>query len=125
MSYDLSLAFHTALKAFLKTQTTFYDDEGRGADDCVIYASERSQDWSTQTDDGLEVQFILSVLSRTRGMSALKELAGQVCDALLTHTWTLTTGRVVLVEFERVDLKEKGGTRRLDLRFRTLLEDNT
>lgn len=128
MSYAYSVAFHQALREVLKAHVTFYDDENRrgydqGADNYVMYAGEQAEVWDTKTDSGLSMQFTLSVFSKTRGMRTIKELAGKVCTALLAHEWALSHGRVVLLEFQRTDLREKSGSRRLDMKFRTLLED--
>ena len=70
--------------------------------------------------------FVVSVISDAEGFQVGKEAAAAVSDALVDATPALTRGRVVLIAFQRAKARRvrSGQTRRIDLTFRAIVEDN-
>ncbi len=91
----------------------------------VTLGDERAEDWSTATDAGAVHTVTLSVHAPRHGFGVAKQAAGAVSDALLGAALTLSRGRVVNVRFiEALSARaEDGQLRRIDLRFRVVLED--
>jgi hypothetical protein len=96
------------------------------ADDgpCVILGDETVEPWSTATDEGSAHVVTIAVVAEAGGFGALKRLAGAVCDVILAPM-TLERGRVVSSRFVggRTRREEKGRARRVELRFRIVVED--
>jgi hypothetical protein len=95
-----------------------------GGGPCVILGDETVEPWSTASDEGAAHVVTISALSEAGGFSALKRLAGAVCDVALAPL-TLERGRVVSSRFlgGRTRREEKGRARRVELRFRIVVED--
>jgi hypothetical protein len=138
MSYVCSWALQKALYAALSADQAVGAlagsriwDEGDAAavaaadgGPCVILGDETVEAWSTATDAGAVHVVTISAVAEAGGFGALKRLAGAVCDVLLGSI-ALERGRVVSSRFlgGRTRREEKGRVRRVDLRFRIVVED--
>lgn len=91
----------------------------------VTLGDERVEDWSTKTDRGAEHLVTIAVHAPRRGFAEAKQAAGMISDALLGGALTLSRGRAVLVTFAgaRTRRAEGDALRRIELRFRVVLED--
>ena len=80
--------------------------------------------WATATDAGAAHVISISVISTHRGFSVAKQVAGAVCEAALGPL-TLSRGRVANSGFlgARTRRLAVGPSRRIDLRFRIVIED--
>jgi hypothetical protein len=94
-----------------------------GGGPCVILGDETVEPWSTASDDGAAHVVTISTVAESGGFGALKRLAGAVCDVVLAPM-TLERGRVVSSRFlgGRTRREGKGRTRRVELRFRIVVE---
>jgi hypothetical protein len=90
----------------------------------VVVGDETVEPWSTATDDGAAHVVEIGVAAEAGGFGALKRLAGAVCDVALAPL-ALERGRVVSSRFlgGRTRREEKGRVRRIELRFRIVVED--
>jgi hypothetical protein len=91
---------------------------------CVIVGDEAVEPWSSATDEGAAHVVTIAAFAESGGFGALKRLAGAVCDVVL-GPMTLERGRVVSSRFVggRTRREEKGRVRRVELRFRIVVED--
>jgi hypothetical protein len=95
---------------------------GGGA--CVILGEETVEPWSTADDDGAAHVVTVAVVADGGGFGALKRLAGAVCDVALAPL-ALERGRVVSSRFlgGAARREAKGRSRRIELRFRIVVEE--
>lgn len=94
-----------------------------GGGPCVVLGDETVEPWSTASDDGAAHVVAISAVAETGGFGALKRLAGAICDVALAPL-ALERGRVVSSRFVggRTRREEKGRVRRIELRFRIVIE---
>ena len=137
MSYGVSLALQGAVYQALR------DDPALGAlvgDDIYdgmptgqvpsLYVSlgeEKVIDRSDGTDGGAWHDFIISVVTDANGFAQAKDAAGAVSDVLLSGGLTLARGHLVGIWFRQAVARrvQKSGLRRIDLRFRAQVQDNS
>ncbi|MEM6944440.1 MAG: DUF3168 domain-containing protein [Pseudomonadota bacterium] len=98
------------------------------AEDIPVYAvigDDTVQEWGTQIDRGSQHLFGISVFATERSFAQAKRLAGAISDVLATVPLTLSRGRVVCISFfsARTRREERDRLRRIELRFRVLIED--
>ena len=91
----------------------------------VTLGDERVDDWSTKDSSGAVHMLTIAVHSPQRGFSEAKEVAGVICDVLAAAALAPSRGRVVHVGFVsgRTRRSENDLMRRVELRFRVLVED--
>lgn len=91
----------------------------------VTLGDETARDWSTATDSGAVHLVSIFVHAPRRGFAEAKQVAGAISDVLLSGAMALSRGRVVLVRFveARTRRQENGALRRIEMRFRILIED--
>lgn len=89
----------------------------------MVLGDETVEPWSTASDDGAAHVVAISAVAETGGFGALKRLAGAICDVALAPL-TLERGRIVSSRFlgGRTRREEKGRVRRIELRFRIVIE---
>lgn len=92
----------------------------------LTLGDETVRDWSTATDHGAVHLVSITVHAPRRGFAEAKQVAGAVSDALLNGAIALSRGRVVLARFveARTRRQENGALRRIEMRFRILVEDS-
>jgi hypothetical protein len=133
-SWALQRAVFTALAADPSLRAIaagrVYDEPPHGADlgaetaPYVLIGEERVEPWSTATDRGAAHAIRVTVVAEPGGFGAAKRAAGAVCDRLL-GALPLERGRVVNASFlGGRALREGDGRRRIDLRFRIVVEDD-
>ena len=90
----------------------------------VLIGPELALDQSDKTGPGAEHRFDISVISDAAGFLSAKTIAAAVSDALVDADLTLTTGRLVSLQFQRAKAARlaQGDTRRIDLTFRARIE---
>lgn len=91
----------------------------------MTLGDERVDDWSTKDSNGAVHLLSIAVHAPRRGFAEAKRVAGAVSDALSTAPLPLTRGRVVHVGFVsgRTRRTEGDALRRIEVRFRVLVED--
>lgn len=91
----------------------------------AVIGDETVQEWGAADGAGAAHVIGVSIFASERSFAAAKRLAGAICDALLAADLAPTRGRVVLVAFlsARTRREERDRLRRIDLRFRVLVED--
>lgn len=97
-----------------------------GADDVyAVLGDERVSPWADRDADGAAHEFTISIHAADRGFASAKQAAGAVCDALIDADLPLSRGVVVGVFFlgAATAREDQGASRRIDLRFRILVED--
>ena len=69
-------------------------------------------------------EFDLSVITSLSGFQSAKTLASYMCTALLTKPLSLADGHLIALNFQGAVSKRQstGGGRRIDLKFRALIE---
>lgn len=138
MTYALSQALQTAVYTRLSQDTALLDLVGQDIYDAppplppaeapplhVTLGEERVQDGSTKTSTGAVHDFTVTVHARTEGFSRPKAAAAAVCEALLPADLALDRGHLVDLRllFARADRGRANQPRRVELRFRAVLED--
>lgn len=80
---------------------------------------------SDRDADGAIHQVTISIHAADRGFARAKQAAGAICDALIDADLPLSRGAVVGVFFLGASTarEDQGASRRIDLRFRILVED--
>ncbi len=133
-SWPLQQALFAALSAHPEIAATIGDaifDEppvsetlGRDGAVWIVLGDEVVTPWSTASDQGAAHAVQISVVAAQRGFATAKRVADAVCDAALGPL-TLARGRVVNAGFlsARTQRVGKGAARRIDLRFRIVIED--
>lgn len=136
MSYGVAAALQEAVyqaltgDAALATLTggAIYDQAPAGPVDgtYVSLGDESVRDLSDQTHKGAAHRFSIQVVSDAAGFQAAKTVAGRVSDILVDAAPVLSRGRVVSLRFlaARARRVRAGQTRRIDLSFRAIVEDN-
>lgn len=90
----------------------------------VVIGEESVSPWDTATDRGAEHVVTVAVLGPVSGFSALKTLAAAVCDAI-EPGFPLAQGRLVSSRLLKATARRAAdGARRIDLRFRIVIEDD-
>jgi hypothetical protein len=91
----------------------------------VLIGEESAAAWSTATEMGAAHEIALSAVAAEPGFATVKRLAGAVCDAVL-GPMALERGRIVSAQFlgARTARARRGSLRRVDMRFRILVEDD-
>jgi hypothetical protein len=91
----------------------------------VLLGAEQVRERSDVTSRGAEHSLTISVVTNATGFLAAKEIAVRLCEVLDAPALVLTRGRLVGLWFERAEARRIEGdqTRRIDLRFRALVED--
>lgn len=92
----------------------------------VTIGDERVDDWSTKDGSGAVHLLTVAVHAPRRGFAEAKQVAGAVCEVLLTTPVMPARGQVVHVGFVsgRTRRSENDALRRVELRFRMLVEDS-
>lgn len=92
----------------------------------VVLGEEDARDRSSQTGGGAEHRVLISVVSDAEGFETAKAVAGTVSDALDDADLTLDRGHLVCLQFSRARARRvrSGQTRRIDLTFRAIVEDD-
>lgn len=134
MTYAFSWGLQQALHAALTADATVAELAGGRVWDeppaeaaegaYVLLGEERVEPWGTATERGAVHEISLSVVGEARGFGGLKRLAGAVCEAVAGLS-ALPAGRVVAARFEggRARRATSREPRRVDLRFRIVVED--
>lgn len=93
----------------------------------VTIGEETARDGSTKTSAGGVHDFSVTVHSRAEGFARAKAIAAAVCDALIDASMVLTRGNLIGLRFvwAKAERGEPGEERRIILRFRAVLEDNS
>lgn len=137
MSYGVSAALQAALYQALVTDAALgalvggaiYDAVPSGTipDTYVVLGAETVLDRSDQSSAGAEHRLMISVQSDVAGFAQAKEIAGRISDLLHGADLPLVRGRLVYLNFRRAVARRigTGNQRRIDLRFRARVEDNT
>ncbi len=100
-----------------------------GAGEGGVFASlgdERVSPWNTSTDVGAAHEIEIRVYGPIRGFLPVKEAAAAIAALIETNPPTPTRGRIVTQQFLGAQTKreEQGAARRIDLRFRFVIEDD-
>jgi hypothetical protein len=92
----------------------------------VLIGDETVSAWAAGVDAGAAHEIAVSAVAAEAGFATVKQVAAEVCAALLGPL-TLERGRVVAVMFlgARTRRGRRGETRRVDMRFRVLVEDDS
>lgn len=93
---------------------------GTGTGTFVLLGPEAVSDRGDKSGPGAEHQFTVSVISDDTGFLTAKVVAGQVSDALVGASFSLTAGQLVDLGFVRAVARrlKEGDSRRIDLTFR-------
>lgn len=102
----------------------FAADEAPG-EPWMTLGDERVDDWSTKDGAGAVHVLTIAVHAPARGFAEAKKVAGAVCDALLDAAPAPARGHVVHIGFVsgRTRRSDNDLMRRIELRFRVLIED--
>ena len=138
MTYALSVALQTAVYTRLSQDAALMDLVGQDIYDApppgppaeapdihVTLGEERVKDGATKTSVGAVHDFTVTVHARAEGFSRPKAAASAVCEALLPADLTLSRGHLVDLRllFARADRGPANAPRRVEMRFRAVLED--
>jgi hypothetical protein len=131
MAAALQTAVYQALQASAELTalvgSAIFDAAPAGAvpETYVVIGPEEVRDRSDICQAGAAHDFTISVVTETAGFHAAKAIAGAVNDALLEAPLTLSRGSLIGLSFvrARAERTARGGHRRVDLRFRALVED--
>ena len=106
------------------------DGPGAARPPYILLGDETIAPWSDKTAQGAVHDFALIIISRAAGFSQSKRLAAAVSDALLTPpALPLARGRLIRLDFlsatasRRPDGTARAPSRRIELRWRAVLED--
>ncbi len=91
----------------------------------VAIGPEAAYDKSDKSGGSAEHVFTVSVVTDSAGFQAAKDVAAQISDVLIDAPLTLTRGTLIYLNFDRASATREGtgATRRIDLRFRALVQD--
>ena len=135
MSYAVSGALQAAVFQVLAGDATVQALSGGAIHDAlpegpapglfVLIGEEEVRDLSTQTGRLASHRFGVSVVSDALGFRSAKALAGAITDALVDAAPVMDRGHIVSMRFlrARARLVRAGQTRRIDLTFRAIVED--
>lgn len=92
----------------------------------VTLGDERVSSWSTATDQGAAHEVEIRVHGPVRGFLPVKAAAAAVAAVIEADPPSPSAGRIVSHEFlsARTAREEQGAARRIDLRFRFVIEDD-
>ncbi len=92
----------------------------------VLLGDETVAPWTAGQEDGAIHEIVVSAVASEAGFATVKRVAAAVCDAL-DGPIPLARGRVVSVRFlgGRTRRGRRGETRRIDMRFRIAIEDQS
>jgi len=136
MSYAMASALQEAVFLHLEAEPNvvalvgdaIYDTAPAGAlpGTYVTIGPEDVRDRSDCTQAAAAHDFTISVVTDSAGFQKVKAVASAISDALIDAPLTLSRGRLVGLNFLRAkaDRLAKGTQRKVDLRFRALVEDN-
>lgn len=131
MSYKAAEALQSAVFARLSTfpalaGVSIVDamPPGTAPGSFVLIGPEQALDQSDKSGGGVEHRFEVAVISDATGFLTAKAIAAAVSDALVDASLTLTTGRLVSIQFLRAVARrlDAGANRRIDLSFRARIE---
>ena len=137
MSYAVASALQEAVYERLTFDADVYDLVQGAVYDGVpsgtvppLYVSlgeEKVTDRSDADGYGAVHELVVSVVSSANGFQAAKQLAGAISDALLGTPLALERGYLVGIWFRSAQAKRvtRSGTRRIDLRFKAQVRDNS
>lgn len=137
MSYAVASALQEAVYERLTFDTGVYDlVQGAVYDGVpagtvpplfVSLGEEKVTDRSDADGYGAVHEMVVSVVSSANGFQSAKRVAGAISDALLRTPLALERGYLVGIWFRDAQAKRAGrsGTRRIDLRFRAQVQDNS
>lgn len=137
MSYGVSAALQGAIYQALQGDATLdalvgdaiYDavPSGAIAATYVVLGAETVLDRSDKSGAGAEHRLVISVQSDEAGFARAKEIAGRISDLLHDADLSLVRGRLVSLNFQRAVARRigTGNQRRIDMRFRARVEDNS
>ncbi|KMW56581.1 Gene Transfer Agent (GTA) [Candidatus Rhodobacter oscarellae] len=135
MSYAMAAALQTAVFQRLETDlsltalvgTAIYDAAPPGTipGTYLVLGPEEVRDRSDASQAGAAHDFIVTVVSDGAGFQNAKNVATVVSDALVDADLVLSRGRLISLRFVRAkaDRMSRGTQRKIDLRFRALVED--
>ena len=91
----------------------------------AVIGDEEVADWSTKSDFGANHLFTVSVNAPRAGFAEAKQAAGAISDALLGGLPALSRGHLVAIRFvdARTRREAEGEMRRVEMRFRAVIED--
>lgn len=136
MTYAVSSALQGAVFQALQADTALLGLVGPAVFDAlpeghlpelyVVLGREDVRDASSKTGGGAVHRFVVTVVADTGGFRRAKEAAGAVSDALVDAALTLERGRLVSLRFLRAAARRSraGATRRIDLTFQAIVEDD-
>lgn len=136
MSYGASAALQGAVYQLLLTDTALQAVVGSAVFDevppgpvsgtFVSLGDGEVRDMSDATGGIGEHRFDVSVISDAEGFAAAKTAAEAVSDALVGAAPVLSRGRIVSLSFVKARARRvrAGQTRRIDMTFRAIVEDN-
>jgi hypothetical protein len=92
----------------------------------LLLGDETVAPWSTASDMGAAHEISVSAVASEAGFATVKQAAAAACDALLGPI-ALDSGRVVSSRFlgARTRRGRRGEMRRVDMRFRFVVEDQS
>ena len=92
----------------------------------VVIGDDAAQDWSSSDGNGAQHLIGVAIIARERSFADAKAAAAAISDALLHEAISLERGRVVHVAFHsaRTKREERDALRRIEMRFRVLVEDS-
>ena len=136
MSYGMAAALQTAVFQHLEADgdlqalvgTAIFDvaPSGPTPGTYVTLGEEEARDRSDKSHDGASHDFVVSVVTDAAGFQSAKTVASVISDALVDASLPLSRGRLVGLSFQRAKAERvtNGTQRKIDLRFRALVEDN-
>ncbi|MEP5212656.1 DUF3168 domain-containing protein [Sulfitobacter pontiacus] len=134
MSYATSAALQAAIYTTLQSDSEvsastaghIYDAPPSGAlpPIYVLIGTEEARDRSDQGTQAALYLMTLRVISDSAGFAGAKQVAGDICDALLSAPLILARGAVTGRWFDRAVARTlKSGGREISLRFRIHVDD--
>ena len=137
MSYAVASALQEAVYERLTFDPTVYDlVQGAVYDGLpagalpslfISLGEEKVTDRSDGDGHGALHEIVVSVISSANGFQTAKRVAEAISDALLATPLALERGYLVGIWFRSAQAKRlaRSGTRRIDLRFRAQVSDNS
>lgn len=135
MSYAVAPALQAAIYQHLQSDSlvdglvgdAIFDaaPTGLAPDTYVVLGTEDARDRSSKTHIAAAHDFTISVVTDAASFHTAKTVASAICDALVDADLTLSRGRLIGLSFQRARAAWASGgeQRKIDLRFRALVED--
>ncbi|MEM7546685.1 MAG: DUF3168 domain-containing protein [Pseudomonadota bacterium] len=97
-----------------------------GSQPYITLGDETVAPWNTATDTGAVHEVTIRVYAPQRGFLPVKVLAAEVAELIATMPPVPDRGTIITHEFiaARTQREEQGALRRIDLRFRFVIEDS-